>query len=161
MITSTALMALQLLLATTPANPIGQLPMLHISNVKQIDNLDRGTPLGKNRADFYANVTINGVLTQTEKYATDNGDPDWRIMLDTTKRINTIKIALWDDDGGLSGNDDHTDINPSNRTKDITFTYDRYTGKIRGDVKGHFNDVLVSKGMNDEYKAQISFRITK
>ncbi|MFM9873293.1 MAG: hypothetical protein ACKVQS_07495 [Fimbriimonadaceae bacterium] len=161
MITSTALMALQLILTSTPPSMTGQIPMLHISNVKQIDNLDRGTPLGKNRADFYANVTVNGVLTQTEKFATDNGDPDWKIMLDTKKRINTIKIALWDDDGGLAGNDDHSDINPSNRTKDIIFTYDRYTGKIRGDVRGSFNDVMTSKGMNDEYQAQISFRITK
>jgi len=154
-------MALELMLPSSPAVIAGQLPMLHISSVKQIDNLDSGTPLGKNRADFYANITINGVLTKTEKYATDSGNPDWRVMLDTTKRMNTIKISLWDDDGGLAGNDDNADINPSTRTKDVTFTYDRYTGRVRGDVRGMFNDVLTSKGKDDEYKAEISFRITK
>lgn len=161
MITTTAVIALQLILSSTNGLQSGQLPMLHISHVKQIDNLDRGTPLGKNRADFYANITINGKLTKTEKYATDNGNPDWKIMLDTKKRMNKITIALWDDDGGLSGSDDHTDINPSTTTKNIVFTYDRYTGRIRGDVWGSFNDVLVSNGKDDEYKAEITFRITK
>lgn len=159
MLTIATILSLQLLQATIPAS--GQLPMLHISNVTQIDNLDRGTPLGKNRADFYANVTINGTLTKTEKFSSDNGNPDWKVMLDTTKRVNTITIALWDDDGGLDGSDDHADINYRTTSKDITFTYDRYTGKVRGDVRGFFNEVFQTEGKDDDYKARINFRITK
>lgn len=138
-----------------------KMPMLKISRVTQLDNLDQGDALGANDADFYANVTINGKIHNTEKVAEDDAEPNWMIPLDTTQRYNKIKIALWDDDGGLERSDDHADINPKDNMKDITFTYDRYTGRLSGDVTGYFGQTMMSEGGGDDDKAKIEFAIVK
>jgi hypothetical protein len=141
--------------------PMNKMPMLKISRVAQIDNLDQGDALGANRADFYANVWINGKMTKTKSVSDDDAHPDWMIPLDTTKRYNKIKIAVWDDDGGFERTDDHADIHPAKGKKDITFTYDRYTARIWGDLEGYFGQTLVSIGGGDDDNAKIELSIVK
>lgn len=161
MIATTLALATTMIGHNMMTTPMDKMPMLKISRITQLDNLDQGDALGANDADFYANVTINGKLTKTEKVAEDDAHPDWIIPLDTTKRYNKITIAIWDDDGGLERSDDHADINPKKDKKDITFTYDRYTGWLSGDVKGYFGQTISSQGGGDDDKAKIEFSIFK
>ncbi|MBS1715744.1 MAG: hypothetical protein JST30_15565 [Armatimonadetes bacterium] len=143
------------------APPIKGMPYLSIQRVEQIDNLDKGDALGKNRADFYAIVTVNGVRTQTQVLATDDGRPDWNIPLDYSKRVSRITVRLMDDDGGLEAKDDHADICPKAHRKDLTFTYDRGTGRLSGDVRGRLNRSVVSEGLGDDDRARITFVVRK
>ncbi len=112
MVLATLTLANALISHTAVSAPVGNIPMLKISRVTQLDNLDQGDALGADDADFYANVWINGKMTKTESISEDDAKPNWMIQLDTTKRYNKIKIELWDDDGGLERSDDHADIHP-------------------------------------------------
>ncbi|MCW5936414.1 MAG: hypothetical protein KIT11_03800 [Fimbriimonadaceae bacterium] len=137
------------------------MPVLVIRRVEQMDNLDQGDALGANRADFFAEVTVNGVKTKTEVLAKDDGWPNWEIPLDYKTRYSRITIRLLDDDGGLERQDDHADINPKRDKKDLTFTYDRYTGRISGEASGRLNQPIVVKGEGDDDKARITFMVMK
>ena len=136
-------------------------PFLLIERVLQIDNLDQGDMFGKNRADFYANVTVNGVTTKTKILSKDDGFPYWEIPLDYTRRYQRIRIELMEEDGGLERADDHADINPRARRKDLSFTYDRYTGRISGEVQGRLNKSISSTGDGDDDNCRIAFMIKK
>jgi len=161
MVLATFTLATTLMAHNTMSVPMNKMPMLKISRVAQLDNLDKGDALGADDADFYANVTINGKLTKTEAYSEDDAKPNWMIPLDTKKRYNKIKIAVWDDDGGLERSDDHADIHPAKGKKDISFTYDRYTGRLWGDVDGSFGQTIVSIGGGDDDVARIELSIVK
>ena len=137
------------------------MPYLHVIHLHAIDNLDKGDMLGKNRADFFAYVTVNGKTYKTEVMSKDDGYPDWKIPLDTSRRFNKIHIALMDDDGGLEAKDDHVDINPMKNHKDLIFRYDRNTGRMTGDVNGRFNQAKMVTGKGDDDKGSITFEITK
>lgn len=150
-------MAVQKHMPTT----IWKAPKLKITRVKQIDNLDQGDMFGANRADFYALVWINGKKTQTKTLAKDDGKPNWVIPLDMTERRNKITIRLMDDDGGFERHDDHADISPKPHHKDLTFTYDRFTGWVSGGIDGQFGQTLVSQGYGDDDIAHIEFMIFK
>lgn len=137
------------------------IPMLKIERLAQVDNIDHGDIFGANRADFYLEVYVNGKMHKTDVVAKDDADPDWMIPLDVTTRYNKITIKAWDDDGGLERQDDHVDISPEPKKKNLSFTYDRFTGRIWGDVKSYFNKLIVSEGKGDDDKGRIEFRITK
>ena len=153
------LSAVQQTPSATP--PVRGMPYLHIERVEQIDNLDHGDMLGKDRADFYAIVTVNGIRTQTQVLASDDGRPNWNLPLDYTSRYSRITIRLMDDDGGLEDKDDHADISPRASHKDLTFVYDRSTGRISGAVRGRLNSTIVSEGLGDDDRARITFLIKK
>ncbi len=157
----TTLAAFAMTAGTTTPPTIVNLPYINIDRVEQIDNLDQGDMLGADRADFYAEVTVNGVLHKTPVLAKDDGWPNWQIPLDYSTPYSTIHIRLMDDDGGLERQDDHADIDPKANDKDLMFTYDRWTGQITGDVTGMLNRQLISWGDGDDDKARISFTVMK
>lgn len=136
-------------------------PFLLIERVEQVDNLDQGDWLGKNRADFYALVTVNGRQTKTKVLSKDDGFPYWEVPLDYTKRYSRVSINLMEEDGGLERRDDNADINPKGHRKDLSFTYDRYTGRISGEVKGRLNQVIRSHGGGDDDVCRITFQVKK
>jgi hypothetical protein len=136
-------------------------PYISVRMLHAIDNLDKGDALGKNRADFFAIVIVNGVTYKTEIMSKDRGNPNWIIPMDRTKRYSKVHFTLMDDDGGLEGKDDHVDINPRSGHKDLMFTFDRSTGRISGDVTGRMNQKISSTGAGDNDKGEISFVVTK
>lgn len=137
-------------------------PRLEIVRVEQRDNLDGGDWLGANRADFYAEVFVNGEEHTTDVIAKDDGEPEWVIPLDYTTRLSTIHVRLWDDDGAFERTDDHVDIDPDEDQKDLWFTYDRWTGKLSGDVEGWLNQEIVMMGDGeDSDQGRITFMIAK
>lgn len=156
---------LSTMMATSPIPaptwiPQGE-PYLRVIHLHAIDNLDKGDMFGKNRADFFAYVTVNGKMYKTKIMSKDDGYPNWMIPLDSSRRINKIHIALMDDDGGLEGKDDHVDINPRAQHKDLIFTYNRSTGRMTGDINGWFNKPVMSTGRGDDDKGSITFELTK
>ena len=144
-----------------PAPDYRGVPFLLIRTVEQIDNLDKGDVLGKNNADFYAIVTVNGVKTKTKVDAKDFARPYWQIPMDMTTRYSDVTIRIMEDDGGLEGKDDHADINPFPNRKDIRFWYDRTTGRVMGDVRGELNETFIFEGAGDTDRARITFMVYK
>lgn len=136
-------------------------PYLAIKHLHAIDNLDKGDMFGKNRADFYAMVSVNGVTYKTQIMAKDDGYPNWVIPMDTKSRVSRIHIMLMDEDGGLESKDDHVDINPIAGRKDLQFTFDRSTGRISGAVNGRVNETFVTRGRGDDDKGVMTFAIMK
>jgi len=136
-------------------------PYILVQHLHAIDNLDKGDALGKNRADFFAVVIVNGVTYKTAIMSKDAGNPNWIIPMDRTKRYSKVHFTLMDEDGGLEGKDDHVDINPRSGHKDLMFTFDRTTGRITGNVKGKMNTSIKSIGAGDNDKGDITFMITK
>ena len=136
-------------------------PYILVQHLHAIDNLDKGDALGKNRADFFAIVIVNGVTYKTQIMSKDSGDPNWIIPMDRTKRYSKVHFTLMDEDGGLEGKDDHVDINPRAGHKDLMFTYDRTTGRISGNIKGKMGKSIKSIGAGDNDKGDITFMITK
>ncbi|QYK52254.1 MAG: hypothetical protein KF824_08290 [Fimbriimonadaceae bacterium] len=149
------------LITQPPMMTAQKYPMLLISKIQAMDNLDQGDALGANRADFYAKVKINKTDHVTEAFSADTAEPNWTFPLDMKQRVNKIHLSLWDDDGGLERTDDHVDISPKKGQKDLWFYYDRYTGKIWGDVDGSFGQTIVSIGSGDDDKAKIYLSIIK
>lgn len=147
-------------IAAPTSIPAGH-PYLLIKHLHAIDNLDAGDALGANRADFFALVTVNGKMYKTEIMAKDDGSPNWMIPLDRSTKINNIHIALMDEDGGLESKDDHVDINPRTNHKDLIFTYNRSTGRMRGDVNNKLYETVTSQGGGDDDKGIMTFVITK
>ena len=136
-------------------------PVLLIERVEQLVNLDHGDALGKNRADFFAIVTVNGVTRQTEVYSEDDAYPYWEIPLDMRARYSNVMVRIMVEDGGLEGKDDHADISPTANYKDIRFRYDRYTGRVSGVVRGKLNQRFVIEGKGDDDRARMTFMVYK
>ena len=144
-----------------PVRDYRGVPVLLIRTVEQIDNLDKGDLLGKNNADFYAIVTVNGVKTTTKVQSGDFARPYWQVPLDMTTRYSDVTIRVMEDDGGLEGKDDHADVNPFPNRKDIRFWYDRSTGRVMGDVRGGLNETFIFEGGGDDSRARITFMVYK
>jgi hypothetical protein len=132
---------------------------LHINRVSQIDNLDQGDALGADRADFFAQVWVNGQRFSTKNFSHDDGNPGWIIRAPFRGNTATIRVRLMDDDGGLEEKDDHVDINPIGGMKDLTFVYNVRTGRITGDVSGRRGDWITSRGGGDDDRGRITFSV--
>jgi len=161
MVLTTLTLATALLGEPTMPITVQKFPMLKISRIQAMDNLDQGDALGTDRADFYARVKINKTQHVTEPFSGDDADVNWTFPLDMKQRVNKIHVSVWDDDGGLERSDDHADISPKKGQKDIWFYYDRYTGKVWGDIKGKFGQTIVSQGAGDDDKAKVYLSIVK
>ena len=156
---SSAFASVSQTLPFTPMYP--GVPVLLIERVEQIDNLDQGDMFGKNNADFYAIVTVNGKTTKTKVDSKDDARPYWQIPLDMSARYSDVTVRIMDDDGGLERKDDHADINPFPNRKDIRFWYDRDTGRVSGVVRGGLKDQFVMEGGGDDDRARITFMVYK
>ena len=132
---------------------------LTINRVAQVDNLDQGDALGKNRADFYALVWVNGQVYKSGNYSKDAGTPNWTLKVPVTEDASTIRIRLMEDDGGLEEKDDHVDINPMEKAKDLLLKFDSANGAISGDITGTKGTLISSTGLGDDDKGKISFTI--
>ncbi len=77
-----------------------------------------------------------------------------------------MRLEIWDEDGGLAGDNDHCDINAAKGKRDLGFTY-LLDGSLQGDVTAGFNDKETtghSKGTgkdddNDDDIAEVWFKV--
>lgn len=131
-----------------------------IHRVKQIDDLDHPT-LGvtKDRADFRAQIWIDGKMWTSPVLSKDDGKPNWKFSVPASRK-STIRIKLIEDDGGLERKDDYVDINPKNDKKDLVLWYNKSTKRFVGDVNGRMGRVMHTKGGGDSSKGEIWFTIS-
>lgn len=94
-------------------------------------------PFGK--ADFYAKVTVNDQpFTEAMQLDRANVSPAWRIFkfIPASASSTVVHYELWDEDGGVRGDDDHCDINPMVGKKDLDFTFSVENHTLAGDISG-------------------------
>lgn len=148
------------LLTASAALAMAQSVSVNIHRVRQVDDLDKSTWLiTKDRADFYAQIWINGRMWQSKNFSHDDGRPNWSFTVPADSRYVDIRIKLVDDDGGLEEKDDYVDINPLNDKKDLELRLDRQTGLLSGDIVGRRGQIIRSKGMYDSSQGEIWFSI--
>jgi len=131
-----------------------------ILRIHQIDNLDKGDALKKDRADFYANVKIgNGPLEKSENQSDDDARPGWKFRGTSSSRYVPIRIKIDDDDGGLEKKDDYVDVNPRAGRKDLNIVLDTKTGRISGDAHGKWGQKIYTAGAGDSDRAELWFMV--
>ena len=130
-----------------------------VHRVAQIDNLDKDLPFLEDRADFYAEIWIDGRYHRTPNMSKNDGRPYWRFTSSTYDRNVLIRMKLIDDDGGLERKDDYVDINRRSLDKDLVFTFDTWKGRITGDVSGSAGSMIHSFGAGDSTKGEIWFTV--
>jgi len=121
------------------------------------------------RADFFARITIAG-QTFVEAMQLDRSDvsPAWttiKFVPSSAAASVPIRYELWDEDGGVAGDDDHCDINPGRGARDLNFSFSVGTHGCAGDVTGvHDSPVtaVVSAGAKpDKDRAVVRFTVTE
>ncbi|MBI4780837.1 MAG: hypothetical protein HY785_05885 [Oscillatoriophycideae cyanobacterium NC_groundwater_1537_Pr4_S-0.65um_50_18] len=125
---------------------------------------------GFNKADFYTQVSINGV-TQTSRTFKDNDFPIVNFTASQPVDVNSSKIPftlrVFDADPGP---DQQADINPVKGVKGLSLTYDTLTHQVTGDgvgVRREGDRIFINNDMNfsaipfrgDGDPAGIAFRI--
>lgn len=148
-------------LAAMSALAMAQSVTVTVHRVKQLDDLDKSTLfVTKDRADFYAQIWIDGQMWQSNNFSSDDGNPMWTFTAPVFSSNPTIVIKMMDDDGGFEDKDDWVDINPLANRKDLTLTLDRNSGRITGDLSGQRGTMLHSMGGHDRSQGAIWFTIT-
>lgn len=159
----TALALGNALMAAPAPEPEPRAQWLQIERLQAIDNLDQGDMLGANRADFFAEVKINGKKWKTKVVAMDDAREkdlrQWRFPIPQNAGLVYVKIKVMDDDGGLERRDDHVDISRNAKRKDLWFTYNPRTGWVDGDVYGYHNETLMTWGEGNDDKAKMWFSL--
>jgi hypothetical protein len=126
-----------------------------INRVRQIDDLDS---LAEGGADFYARVGIDGVeSTSPVSENRDDVTPQWTFTQPVTGESVPITIKLFEKDS--VGGDDHCDINPRGRARDLSLTYNLRTGAVTGDATGLRQRLIHVAGGADDKRAQIWFTV--
>lgn len=117
------------------------------------------------RADFYAEVQIAG-QTFIEATMSDRSDvrPFWTAikLVPTSARSVAVRYRLWDEDGGLRGDDDLCDVR-AGRGSELNFRLDLATRACSGDVTGvrdRDTRAFTSTGSGGPNRAILTFFIT-
>lgn len=132
-----------------------------VQRIRAISNFDKDI-LKKDRADFYAKVSIGGYWQKSPVwYGQDDARPSWAASETGMGKVVSIVIQVMDEDGAFEDKDDHADINPAESVKDIQIWYNTETGRIWGDVVGRKGEKLTSRGAGkDSDKAEIWFMVS-
>lgn len=122
-------------------------------------------PLGK--ADFYAVIDVAGQrFTESMQKDKSSVDTAWTTIKFVPVGTGPVPIhyALWDEDGGLLGSDDHCDVHPGGGKRDLDMSFNPSNHALTGDVNGVFdgpNRVCTSSGAKpDKDRAVIRFYVT-
>jgi hypothetical protein len=138
-----------------------------INEVEVFDEIDE--PSGD--ADFFAVVTIDGVVKQTDPCAfEDAGDhifPGWEFSENVdinAKDQVAVEIEIWDDDDPCPGsidigtNDEQMDIDPD-AGRALNFTVDLSPCAVSGEAAGACNAVLTAAGDAGDDVGQVKFSV--
>jgi hypothetical protein len=113
------------------------------------------------QSDFYSRISIDG---KQWKSGTKNNDNDyspsnWEFSQNVTGVNVPVTIRLFDDDSGLTGRDDHIDIDPNSGDRDLELAYNLFTGDITGDATATGGEEVYSKGGGDSDRGEIWFTV--
>lgn len=121
--------------------------------------------IGGEDADFYPRVSIDGSAWMTRPTIDDQDDirPNWEFSADIdASRVSVpVVIEVWDEDGGLRGDDDHVDLTQAggdNLELTVNLAPCMVTGNLPGG-SGVCNATLNDRGGKSTDKAEIWFRV--
>lgn len=145
------------------ADPVTQAElMVMVRHIQAIDNFDEAD---QSQADFYPEVTIDGVTHKRKVILNqDDSSPHYRVSQNVSidKMQIPITISIYDSDGSSDGSsDDHADIHPRQGERDLQLFYNPATGKVSSrdlDVHQAGADITV-QGLGDDHRALVTFQI--
>jgi hypothetical protein len=117
--------------------------------------------------DFYAEVTIDGqrfdnknTPEQDEQEGDDDISPNWELTrsVDDAAGSVPVRLAIFEEDGFLRGDDDHADITPGGN-RDLDVDLDLTTCHLSGEIEGDCATSLVTVGDDDDDVAEVTFRV--
>jgi hypothetical protein len=119
------------------------------------------------KADFYGKITVAG-QTFVEAMQLDKADvsPAWttiKFLPSTTTQVSN-HYELWDEDGGVSGDDDHCDINSAKNKRDLNWNFSVSSHNNTGDITGVHDSpakAVTSKGSGDSDRAIVKLYVTE
>lgn len=133
--------------------------------VRDLNGADRSLGLGGD-VDMYARITVNNQeYTEAMQLDRESIRPAWTTMrfVDADLPVVIVHYELWDEDGALRGGDDHLDIHPDGRFKDLDFLFNMNTRQLGGQgIEGVFDSparLFVTQG-KDSDRAQVQFFVT-
>lgn len=149
-----------LTLSALAAVSMAQYVTVTVHRVRQLDDLDKSTLfITKDRADFKAQIWIDGKMWMSKPLSDDDGHPYWTFTARARPNAH-IRIKLIEDDGGLERKDDFVDINPTFQRKDLHLMFNQNTGRISGDLRGRQGQIIRTAGGGDSSKGELWFSIT-
>ena len=124
---------------------------------------DDYVPFYDNHADIYGTVTIDGQdfsLPEIE----DSDFPHWqetagRFVKRVEGGIVPIKIAIRENDAGLTGANDWVDVSPAANKDTLELFFDTCALRVTGDVTGSAQGVIEARAGNDADDATIRLRV--
>jgi hypothetical protein len=152
-IASTALLGAVL---ATAAPAVAQDLIITIERVRALDKID---PVGQ--ADFYAQVTIDGKPTKTQRIRkADDIRPNWVIRAPITKPVTDVKVEILDKD--IFTKDDLIDINRLDGKRDLDFSVRTGPCRVIGfaqtyDCSGR--GVTIVRSGAEKKAAEITFKV--
>jgi hypothetical protein len=110
---------------TDPPNSVVRVQVLSVKPNSDLEGDDDYVPFYDNHADIFGKVTIEGNefnLPEVE----DSDFPHWTNTFDqhVTSSPVTIRIQMWENDAGLTGNNDDVDINPDPNKDELILVFD-------------------------------------
>jgi hypothetical protein len=153
---------------STPVPSVAFMPMnkkaifLKTVSVRDLNRADRA-PSGD--ADMYAKISIgNQLFVEAMQLNKKYVEPAWTTIkfVEDTNVVMPVHYELWDEDGGITGGDDHLDIRPGS-SKNLDFVYNLNTHQISDvGIKGIYDkpsQLFTSRG-TDKNRAELQFYIT-
>lgn len=137
--------------------------VVEITQIREIDDRDVGA---LDQADWYSTANIagdeyrSGIIFGRDEFnflTKPYGPFSYVKPMPAGTEPVPIMLRLFDEDGGLYGDDDHCDISPAAGIKNLRITYDRRTGGITGAITA--NGGATVRGAGDGNRAEIAFRV--
>jgi hypothetical protein len=116
-------------------------------------------------ADFFAEITIaDQTFVEAMQLNRSSVDPSWTSIKFVASGAASVPIVyrLWDEDGGVAGDDDHCDIKPG-PGRDLNFTFNVGSHDCGGDISGVHDtpaSAKESKGSGGSDRAIVRFFVT-
>jgi hypothetical protein len=151
-----AAVALGLCLLATPPTAQAQQRDEIVLTITSVRAIDRADIFG--RADFYAQVTIDGDTVNTPVVRqTDSARPNWAVSKVVRRGNHAIRIRLLDKDPGKP--DDVIDINRVPNKRDLDFTLNTGSCRISGFSSAYRCRQTIRRAGTEPKKAEIEFSV--
>lgn len=132
-------------------------PQLMIQKIETLDEVDASFQPYDNKADLYAQITVDGWTYETPIVKKNEAEPYWSVPLPVDRPV-YVHIRLLDQDHGFEEKDDHLDINPQKQRRDLYFRFDPRSSAIVGDLNGYMGTSMTLAGKSDD-RARITLGI--
>ncbi|GHF50828.1 hypothetical protein HNQ07_002982 [Deinococcus metalli] len=139
--------------------------VLRTVSARDLNNADGVFGVGGN-ADMYARIRVqNQEFIEAMQLDRESIRPAWTTIrfIDADIPFVSVHYELWDEDGVLNGDDEHLDVHPDGRFKNLDFLFNMTTHRVGGiGLDGVFDSdarLLTIQGTASD-RARIQFFIT-